>query len=99
MRKGMTVAAAVLLLATGCQKLNFSTTVKDVGPREARQLKFDAPAYAQSVRATIDPEKCSVSAYLVKASDADEVEKILDSNREPDSRLVLAGKTFKPNDS
>jgi hypothetical protein len=48
---------------------------------------------------TVEPEACSVSAYLVKESDAEAAERALAPGKGPPSNLVLAGKTFKPRDS
>src|SRR4051794_2587226 len=98
MRKAMTMLAVVLLTLTGCQKLNYSNT-PELKLGEVWSASFSAPTYAQEVRATIEPESCSVSAYLVKESDAEAVQSALDANKEPDPKLVLAGKTFKRNDS
>jgi hypothetical protein len=98
MRKSVTMATAVLLLVAGCQKLNYSSSI-EVLPREVRQIDFSAPAYAQAVRASIDPESWSVSAYPVKASDVEAVQKALDANRKPDTKMLLAHKTFAATDS
>ena len=98
MRKAMTMLAVVLLTLTGCQKLNYSNT-PEIKMGESWSASFTAPSYAQEVRATIEPESCSVSAYLVKESDAEAVGSALDMNKQPDPKLVLAGKTFKRNDS
>jgi hypothetical protein len=100
MKKSLCVLAVVLLGAIGCQKLNVEGTA-EVGMAQTKQVDFTAPAYKQDVRATIEPEKASISAYLVKTADAEAVVSFLDRNvgKEPPASQVLAGKTYQPKDS
>src|SRR5689334_18530666 len=103
MRKRLTMLALVLLFAAGCQKLNYSETaeVKFQG-NEPWSKGFTAPAYEQEVKVTVEPELCSVSAYLVTDANLEKVKDFLlaaPPGKAPDSALVLAGKTFKIKDS
>ena len=98
MRKGTTILAVALLALAGCQKLNYSNT-PEIKLGEVWSASFSAPTYEQKVHVSIEPENCSVSAYLVKESDAQAIEEALSANREPDPRKILAGKTFKRTDS
>ena len=99
LRKGlMVVLVAGLALVAGCQKLNYSETA-EVKMGDVWEKGFSAPAYEQSIRVTIEPESCSVSAYVVADSKIEEFRKIADSNREPSKDLYIVGQTFKRSDS
>ena len=98
MRKWMSGLAFVLLLATGCQKINYEKSFEVAMGLQHPAIEFSAPAYSQKVTATITPEKCAVSAYLIKASDEAALEDALNKKREPAASLLLAGKTFSRND-
>jgi len=78
MRKRLTMLALVLLFAAGCQKLNYSETaeVKFQG-NEPWSKGFTAPAYEQEVKVTVEPELCSVSAYLVTDANLEKVKDFL----------------------
>jgi hypothetical protein len=100
MKKSLCVLTVVLLGACGCQKLNVEGST-EIQMAATKQIDFSAPAYKQDVRATIEPEKASVSAYLVKKSEAEAVMTFLDRNvgKSPPAEQVLAGKTFQTKDS
>ena len=66
-----------LLVAAGCQKLNFSKTVNVPANILRDGIIFSPPAYEQKVTVTIEPEKGPVSAYLIKSSNQEAVEKLL----------------------
>jgi len=87
-------AAALLALAAGCQRLNFSKTY-DLGPLEVKELEFDAPAYAQRLTVTVTPTSSGVSAYLMKAADKDAVDRALQGDKEPAASLLLASRVSK----
>ena len=63
----------------------------DLGNALAHGIEFSAPAYSQKVTATISPESCSVSAYLIRSADKAVVEDALEKNKDPEYKYVLAG--------
>jgi hypothetical protein len=88
------LAVALLLGVAGCQKVNYSNT-PELGPTQVWEAAFDPPSYSQTIHATIEPESCSVSAYLVKKSDADsDVRAALEAGKVPDAGKCLAAKTY-----
>src|SRR4051812_4296998 len=99
LRKGLVVVlVAGLAFAAGCQKLNYSETA-ELKMGDVWEKGFTAPAYDQSLRVTVEPESCSVSAYVVADSRIEEFRKVADSNREPPKDLYIVGQTFKRSDS
>src|SRR4051812_47955872 len=101
MRKGLTGLALLLLFAAGCQKLNYSETV-ELGIAQTWSKGFTAPSYDQEVKVTVEPEACSVSAYLVTEANRKEVMDFLENaapGKAPDSKLTLTAKTFKLDDA
>jgi NADH:ubiquinone oxidoreductase subunit 3 (subunit A) len=61
------------------------------------RLDFDRrSSVRRSVEVDIRPQGVSVSAYLVKSSDAGAVQNALAAAEEPPKDLILAGKTFAP---
>lgn len=104
MRKGLaTVAVVVAVVTAGCQKLNYAETAEVKAQGNPPWSKgFTPPAYDQDVTVTIEPETCSVSAYLVSDANKQALEDFLIGaapGKAPDPKLVLDGKTFKPSDS
>jgi hypothetical protein len=83
---------AALLLAGGCQRLNFERSV-ELNALATHVFEFDPPRYEQKVAVTVTPVEGPVSAYLVKASEVKAVEKALNDNK--DLPAVLASKESK----
>jgi hypothetical protein len=90
----LSVLIAPALLVAGCQKLADERTVK-VAPMDIYKISFSAPSYKQKVTATVAPEGAAVSAYLVKDSDVEAVEKALNAEKEPEGAPLLSGKVSK----
>ena len=89
----MTLCALALACSVGCQRLNWSATKPDLGPKEVTHYLFDAPTYEQHVTVSVKPVEAGVSAYLVKQSDVDEATKALDSiTGEPAPGILLGSK-------
>ncbi len=86
---------AALLAATGCQKLNYSKTVSVPMAVVREGIIFSPPAYEQKVTVTIEPQSAAVSAYLIKSSNQEAVEKFLDTNKEVPADLLLGSKVSK----
>jgi hypothetical protein len=88
------VLLALLLVAGGCQPLNekhsFSMRMADV-----KQLDVPAPRYNQQVSVTVTPTGGPVSAYLVKTSEAERLNTMLDGGKPPPEGSVFAGKESK----
>jgi hypothetical protein len=82
---------ALLALAAGCQRLNYSKTF-DLNPLAVQELEFDAPAYAQRLTVTVAPTSAGVSAYLMKAADREAVERALQADKQPAASLLLASR-------
>jgi hypothetical protein len=85
---------AALLLAGGCQKLNFEQTIS-LKPIVVKEYSFDAPAYQQKVTVTVAPVTTGVSAYLCKESDKDAVERALQAEKEPAASQLLGSRVSK----
>jgi hypothetical protein len=67
--------ALALLLAAGCQRLDFENTYPLEG-FDAQEIGFSPPQYEQKVTVTVTTSPAvPVSAYLVKTSDLDAMKK------------------------
>ena len=87
------LCSLVLASLAGCQRLSWSATNPDLGPKGVATYEFSAPAYEQRVTVSVKPDDAAVSAYLVKESDKDAVAKILDAiSSEPPANLVLGSR-------
>jgi hypothetical protein len=78
-----------LLVTTGCQRLNYTTTVQQLSPRQPHDINFSSPAYNQKVTITIEPTEAGVSAYLVNNDHVEKVNAMLKQGKEPEVSLVL----------
>lgn len=86
------IAALILTIATGCQKLNYEQSFQ-LTMGEVREVEFTAPTFSQKVTAVITPSKGPVSAYLAKKENGEAIRKVLDRvGQEPDASQVLASK-------
>jgi hypothetical protein len=85
---------AALILAGGCQRLNFEQT-KDLAPVTAEWYDFDPPRYDQKVLVTVTPSDGPVSAYLVRSDDLEKVQRALDRKETPPASQVIASKEGK----
>ena len=84
----------MLLVSIGCQPLKYEKTF-NLMPLETKDITFSAPSYAQKVMVTITPTNTGVSAYLCKSVDYPQVNKALDSEKEPPASLLLGSRVSK----
>jgi hypothetical protein len=88
---------AGILVASGCQKLNFEKTYNVGQNLVSEQIIFSAPAYDQKVTVTIEPVSGPVSAYLMKSSDHKAVDDALNHQKEPSPSLLLGSRVSPKN--
>src|SRR5262245_18705667 len=87
-------SAMVVLLAlalAGCQRVNYDKSYSLRG-FEFDHATFSAPRYTQKIAISVSPTSQPVCAYVVKSSDREALETILNQRRIPPASMVLASR-------
>jgi hypothetical protein len=85
----MLLGGALVLVAAGCQPVNFETSVQ-LEPGSIHPVEISAPSRDQNIKVTVTASGAPVSVYVVLQKDREAVESAILRDKKPDVSKVLA---------